>query len=213
MRGLERFVADLASCDIGGTFNLFRDEIPGYDAEGGAARRRSNLLHYLDARARSEVVAVGEAPSFRGMRWSGIAFTSERTLDSWGEPYQRSSLRPEGWTEPSATIVHRVLAELGAEDRVLLWNAVPTHPHKPGNLLSNRRPSAAEIEAGGDFARRLLELVQPPGVVAIGRVAESVLRSILGTDVPYVRHPANAGAVEFADGMRALLDRNSDRVA
>ena len=207
MRDLERFVADLASCDIGRTFNLFRDEMPDYDAKGGAARRRSNLLHYLDSRVRAEVVAVGEAPSFRGMRWSGIAFTSERTLDSWGAPYRRSSLRPEGWTEPSATIVHRVLADLGAEERVLLWNSVPTHPHRPDDPLSNRRPSAAEIEAGGAFARRLLELVQPPSVVAIGRVAESILRSILGTDVPYVRHPANAGAVEFADGMRALLDR------
>ena len=207
MRGLQRFVADLASCDIGRTFNLFRDEMPGYDAEGGAARRRSNLLHYLDSRARAELLAVGEAPSFRGMRWSGIAFTSERTLDSWGAPYRRSSLKPEGWTEPSATIVHRVLAELGAEKRVLLWNAVPTHPHRADSPLSNRRPSTAEIEAGGDFARRLLELVQPPSVVAVGRVAESILRSILGKDVFYVRHPANAGAVEFADGMCALFDR------
>ncbi len=164
-----------------------------------------NLLHYFDARARAQVVAVGEAPSFRGMRWSGIPFTSERTLDTWGEPYQRSSLRPEGWTEPSATIVHRVLGELGVEDRVLLWNAVPTHPHVPDNPLSNRRPGVAEIDAGGEFARRVLELVQPPKVVAIGRVAESVLASILGKPVPYVRHPANAGASEFADGMRELL--------
>jgi uracil-DNA glycosylase len=205
MASLDGFVSDLASSDIGRTFNLFRDEIPGHDAGGGAALRCSNLRHYLDDRAGADVIAVGEAPSFRGMRWSGIAFTSERTLDSWGEPYRRTSLRPEGWTEPSATIVHRVLAELRAEERVLLWNAVPTHPHRPGNLLSNRRPSASEIEAGGDFARRLLELVQPPSVVAIGRVAESILRSILGTDVPYVRHPANAGAAEFASGLRVLL--------
>jgi len=71
--------------------------------------------------------------------------------------------------------------------------------------LSNRRPGAAEIEAGGDFARRLMELVQPPKVVAIGRVAESLLKSILGQDVSYVRHPANAGAAEFEDGMGAAV--------
>ena len=205
MDDFDRLVADLASRDIGRTFNLFRDEVSGLDAPGGATRRRANLLHYFDSRARAQVVAVGEAPSFRGMRWSGIPFTSERTLDTWGEPYQRTSLRPEGWTEPSATIVHRVLGELGVEDRVLLWNAVPTHPHMPDNPLSNRRPGLAEIDAGGEFARRVLELVQPPTVVAIGRVAESVLASILGKPVPYVRHPANAGAPEFADGMRELL--------
>jgi hypothetical protein len=35
---------------------------------------------------------------------------------------------------------------------------------------------------------------------------------ILGKDVPYVRHPANAGAVEFADGMRVLLAFDFTRV-
>ena len=79
--------------------------------------------------------------------------------------------------------------------------AVPTHPHRPDDPLSNRRPDVAEVEAGGDFARRLLELVQPPNVIAIGRVAESVLTPMLGRAVPYVRHPANAGAAEFADGV------------
>jgi large subunit ribosomal protein L13 len=34
--------------------------------------------------------------------------------------------------------VHRVLAELGVEDEVLLWNVVPTHP---GSESSNRRPT------------------------------------------------------------------------
>lgn len=205
MDSFDRLVADLAACAIGQTFNPFRDEIRGYDAQGGAAQRGVNLLHYLDTRAGAEVIALGEAPSFRGMRWSGIAFTSERTLDAWGEPYQRTSLRPGGWTEASASIVHRVLGELGVEDQVLLWNAVPTHPHRPDDPLSNRRPDVAEVEAGGDFARRLLELVRPPNVIAIGRVAESVLTPMLGRAVPYVRHPANAGAAEFADGMRELL--------
>ncbi len=205
MDDFDRFVADLAACDIGRTFNLFRDEIPGYDADAGATQRRANLLHYFRARTEAEVMAVGEAPSFRGMRWSGIAFTSERTLDAWGEPYRRTSLRPEGWTEPSATIVHRVLGELGVEDRVLLWNAVPTHPHQPDDLLTNRPPDAAEIEFGGEFACRLLELVQPAKVIAIGRVAESTLASILGRSVPYVRHPANGGATDFRDGMRRFL--------
>ena len=88
---------------------------------------------------------------------------------------------------------------------MLLWNAVPTHPHRPDDPLSNRRPDVAEVRAGRDFACRLLELVQPSNVVAIGRVAESVLTPMLGRAVPYVRHPANAGAAEFADGMHELL--------
>ena len=124
-------------------------------------------------RAGADVVALGEAAGYQGMRWSGIAFTSERDLARWGEPY-RPTCAARRWSEPSGTIVHRVLGELGAERRVILWNTVPTHPHRPGVPLSNRRPTAAEVEAGAEFARRLIALVRPATVVAVGRIAESV---------------------------------------
>jgi uracil-DNA glycosylase len=198
---LARLVHDLAAASIGSTFNFLRDEDPELDVEGGAAIRRGNLLRYLESRSGAGVVAVGEAGGYRGARFSGIAFTSERTLASWGEPYAASSRRGD-WPEPSATIVHRVLGELGAEEDVLLWNTVPTHPHRSGEPLTNRRPTAAEIAEGAAYARRLLELVRPRLVVAVGGVAR-----VLGEDVPTVRHPANAGAAQFADGMRRLFAR------
>ena len=166
-------------------------------------RRRSglrNLRAYLDERAGADVVALGEAGGYQGMRWSGIAFTSERDLERWGDPY-RGSCAARRWSEPSGTIVHRVLGELGAERRVILWNTVPTHPHRPGVPLSNRRPSVAEVAAGAEFAQRLIGLVRPATVVAVGRIAESVL----GPAATYVRHPANGGATAFAEGMRAIL--------
>jgi hypothetical protein len=195
----EQLVADLADADIGETFNFLRDEDPELDVEGAAAIRCENLLRYLQSRSSADVVAVGEAGGYRGARWSGIAFTSERTLASWGAPYAPSSRRGD-WPEPSATIVHRVLGERGAEDRVLLWNTVPTHPHRRGDPLTNRKPTAGEIADGAAYARRLIELVQPRIVVAVGGVARA-----LGEDVPCIRHPANAGAAEFGDGMGRIL--------
>jgi uracil-DNA glycosylase len=84
---------------------------------------------------------------------------------------------------------------------VILCNTVPTHPHRPGQALSNRRPTVAEVEAGAPLAMRLVELVQPRTVVAVGRIAESVLPP--GT--AYVRHPANAGGPAFREGMRSIL--------
>jgi uracil-DNA glycosylase len=86
---------------------------------------------------------------------------------------------------------------------VILWNTVPTHPHRPGEPLSNRRPAVAEVEAGAEFARRLIALVRPATVVAVGRIAEAVL----GEGATYVRHPANGGGAAFAEGMRAILAR------
>src|SRR5215470_7308873 len=97
------FVARLASARIGGTFNQY----------AGSDLLRDRLRLYLGARADAEVVLVGEAAGYRGARISGVPFTSERQLSGSGP------------AEASATIVHRVLAELGLDEDVLLWNAVP----------------------------------------------------------------------------------------
>jgi hypothetical protein len=196
---MDALLAALARARIGATFNQYADTGPD-DVAGGAANRLANLRAYLHEREGADVVALGEAGGYQGMRWSGIAFTSERDLERWGDPY-KPSCAARRWSEPSGTIVHRVLGELGAERRVILWNTVPTHPHRPGAPLSNRRPTVAEVAAGAEFAERLIALVRPATVVAVGRIAESVL----GASATYVRHPANGGARAFAEGMRAIL--------
>ena len=106
----------------------------------GAALRRDRLADYLEARAGAPILLVGEAPGYRGARVSGLPFTSERQLTGSGP------------AEATATIVQRVLAELGATESVLLWNIVPTHP---GTETTNRAPSRAEIAAGSAFAVEL----------------------------------------------------------
>jgi len=196
---VERLLAELTRLRIGATFNQYAEAGPD-DVPGAAAIRLENLRAYLAERPGADVVCLGEAGGYQGMRWSGIAFTSERDLLRWGAPY-RTTCAARTWSEPSGTIVHRVLAELGAEHRVILWNTVPTHPHRPGEPLSNRRPTIAEVDAGAPLAMRLVELVRPRTVVAVGRIAESVLPA--GT--AYVRHPANAGGPAFREGMRAIL--------
>ncbi len=129
-RPLGTLVERLAAAEIGGTFNQYAD----------STLRRSRLAAYLERRADAPILLVGEAAGYRGARISGLPFTSERQLTG------------EGPAEATATIVHRVLAELGLENDVLLWNVVPTHP---GTQTSNRRPTRAEIEAGSPpLARR-----------------------------------------------------------
>ena len=82
--------------------------------------------------------------------------------------------------------MHRVLAELGLADLVLLWNVVPTHP---GTATSNRAPTR-----GRDRSRPLFadELARGRRVIAVGRIAHAALGGA------YVRHPSHGGAVEFA---------------
>jgi uracil-DNA glycosylase len=167
-------VEELAKVEIGTTFNFYRD--------GPRANlRRRRLREYLDSRADAPFLLVGEAPGYRGARVSGIPFTSERQLTGTGP------------AEATATIVHSVLAELGVESHVLLWNVVPTHP---GTETSNRRPLRGEIEAGLPFARRLADGRR---VIAVGRLAASAL------DAPYVRHPSHGGAALFRRQLRTAL--------
>jgi uracil-DNA glycosylase len=161
------FVRELAASRIGETFNQYAN----------SGLRRVRLTAYLDARRDAPFMLVGEAAGYRGARVSGIPFTSERQLTGLGQ------------AEATATIVHRMLAELGVEDRVLLWNAVPTHP---GTKTSNRAPTQAEIEAGRPF---LAELARGRRVLAVGRVAERAL-GIAG-----VRHPSHGGAEAFRAGL------------
>ena len=196
---MERLLAELPHLRIGATFNQYA-EVGPEDLPGAPEIRLANLRAYLSERPGADIVCLGEAGGYQGMRWSGIAFTSERNLLRWGAPY-RPSCAVRTWSEPSGTIVHKVLEELAAERRVILWNTVPTHPHRPGEPLSHRRPTPAEVEAGALLAMGLIELVQPRTVVAVGRIAESVLPP--GT--AYVRHPANAGGPAFRAGMRAIL--------
>jgi uracil-DNA glycosylase len=175
---VQRLVERLAETHIGTTFNFYRD------GEGAELRRR-RLTTYLLERRSSQLLLVGEAAGYRGARVSGLPFTSERQLSGRGP------------AEASATIVHRVLAELGLEGAVLLWNLVPTHPHLPEASLTNRPPTRGEIEGSRSF---LDELSRGRRTIAVGRLAE---RELGGA---YVRHPSHGGAQAFRKGLIAALD-------
>ena len=175
---VDRLVTDLAAASIGATCNMYSDLVDG----GG--ERRGWLRRYLTARWQAPVVLVGEAAGYAGARLSGIAFTSVYQL---GAGTQK---------ELSAAIVHKTLAVLGAEEQVLLWNTVPTHPHQPGQPRSNRTPTAAEVAAGAAFLSRV---AAGRLVVGVGRIAARQ------ADAPYIRHPSHGGARAFADGLAAVL--------
>lgn len=194
------FVADLARADVPPLVNQYRVEIPGLDVPGGAAVRCANLAEYLAARTRPHFALIGEAPSAHGARFSGIAFTSERSLP----PERRTSApgrRRDGFSEHSATVLRRVMDEVGLDPRdVVLWNVVPFHPARAEDPLRNRRPRRHEVELGMAWLSRFLALMAPLLVVAVGRTAAAVLPA--GTRV--VRHPANGGSRRLRADLEAL---------
>jgi len=170
---MEELISRLADATIGETFNFYRDGC-------GAKKRRRRLAGYLESRREARLLLVGEAAGYRGARVSGIPFTSERQLTGSGP------------AEATATIVRRVLEELGLEEETLCWNVVPTHPHLPGRPETNRPPTRREVAEARLF---LQELARGRRLIAVGRLAQTVL------DAPYVRHPSHGGAAEFRAGL------------
>ena len=173
-------------------------------AGGGPDGRLERLERHLECDAK--VILVGEACGYQGCRYSGIAFTSERLLMEGAipriaPPDDRLSVRPKPFSEPSATIVWKTLYKLGLAEGTVLWNALPLHPHRPGEPWSNRTPADGELVLGRDALVLLLEHFRGALVIAVGRKAELALTNI---GLPFdaaVRHPANGGATAFAAGV------------
>lgn len=170
--------------------------------------RVKRLAEHLDCLPR--LVLIGEAPGYQGCRLTGVAFTSERLLLEGRVPrvrkaHGRLSSRTRPWSEPSATIVWNALDDLRIADCTVMWNALQMHPHIEGSPLSNRAPTPEEL-CGGTKALQLLRNAFPQAkFVAVGRKAETALRSS-GIDLArQIRHPANGGKTEFLAGLRSVV--------
>jgi hypothetical protein len=173
------------------------------------AIRRKQLRAYLQQRLGKETLAlIGEAVGYRGGHFSGIPMTSERLLlgkqpEVVATLYksQRTSKPekcPNGFSEPTATIVWGMLLRLGLKpDQFVLWNAFPWHSFDSRHgMLSNRMPDKSERAAGLPVLKTFFELFPCDQVVALGKVAASGLDQ-LGIAAQCVRHPASGGAKLF----------------
>ena len=201
-------------------FNPWRDHDTENDTGLEApAIRASNLERYLDMRqGKARFIFVGEAPGFRGAKFSGIAMTSERILLNkqsavpadavfFGDKIRTSNPRlfENGSIEPTASITWALLLSLGLKpDEFLFWNAFFAHPHLPGCPLTNRAPRPPELKAAAAALPAMLTMFPSAQVVAVGRVAQRTLQG-LGVAAPDVRHPAMGGATKFRTQVQALL--------
>ena len=187
--------------------NPYREAFAELDGPAAARRRRENLEAYLDRVGTPRLVLVGEALGYRGGRFSGIAFTSERQLLGpddrrlpWGgAPFQATSRNPALWLEPSGSIVWDGLG--GDAAGALVWNTFPWHPYGAAGPLSNRTPERGLVAANLHVLERLLAELPDARVLAVGRTAQGALAE-LGLEAPALRHPAHGGAMLFREQLR-----------
>ena len=180
------------------------------------AERVANMQSYLEARSRhARVMLLGEAPSHRGCRFTGIAFCSEVELvhkrdQVAGQPLALTSLDSaiKPMRERSAAIIWDELDRAGCAREVVLWNAFPWHPYRDAGLdaadgpcgpSSNRKPRRTEVERGRPAFDALLAcFTHKLKIFAVGKVAEEALgRWDEALCAGYIRHPAQGGESRF----------------
>lgn len=172
-----------------------------------AVERRDRLRKHLSA-DRVEFLAIGECPGYAGARVSGMAFTSEALLLDGAIPRVpvdgRLSTRKLPWSEPSARIIWELLYRHGIAETTLLWNVAPVHAHRDGEPLSNRTPTAAEIEAGRPLVECLVRHHGHARILAIGGKSAALLGR-MGIEHVALRHPAYGGKPELEKQLGALM--------
>lgn len=210
-------IAELAATPVADdAYNQYAE-----NGQAGQAMRRANLARYLRRvlDRGPDLVLVGEAPGYLGCRRTGVPFTSDRLLLADSDPngifgaangFQQASDDGRTPGEQTATIVWRTLATHGVI--ALGWNAWPFHPHRPGQPATNRPPRVSELRAGLPFLQTLLSLVPTIPIVAMGNSAAHNLQA-LGVPFTKVRHPAQGGARQFAEGIDMIVTRMMHRSA
>ena len=221
---IERFIRLLKQSPSGSVFNPWWqvDKQNVIDCNAPAIRRKHLRAYLRERLGKVQLVVIGEALGYRGGHFSGIPMTSERILLGKKENAgikpehvfssfnaRRTSKReqcPDGFSEPTATIVWSSLLGLGLKpEEFVLWNAFPWHSFNPRRgLLSNRMPNKSERSAGLSVLKAFLDLFPCEEIIALGNVAASQLKE-LNVESRRVRHPASGGARLFRQGIGALV--------
>jgi uracil-DNA glycosylase len=211
MDSVDRLVEQLTRTPISGdAFNQY-----AADSDPNNAARRSNLSLYLRQllERRADVLLLGEAPSYRGCRLTGVPMTSRtimlkgieplglfgeargyrNTVDSGFEDIQREQTATIAW----GTLTARRFVPV-------IWGAFPFHPYEPGEPRSNRLPRRDEIEMGLVFVQQLVDLFRFKRVVAVGNVGDGALTKL---NIPHtkIRHPSHGGKHAFVQGIDSIL--------
>jgi uracil-DNA glycosylase len=214
---LENFVRLLKASPSGAVFNPWWqiDQENDIGPHAPAIRRKHLAFYFRERLGKARLAIVGEALGYRGGHFSGIPMTSERMLLRKQQhivaginPRRTSkpSVCPDGFSEPTATIVWGALLKIGVlPDEFVLWNAFPWHSFDPHRgLLSNRMPNKSEQAAGLPVLNVFLELFPCDQIVALGKIAAAQLQQ-LGVSAHCIRHPASGGAKLFRDQIAKIV--------
>jgi len=110
-----------------------------------------------------------------------------------------------GYSEPTATIVwESIITRNRKPTDVILWNIFPFHPYQVADILSNRTPTALELNTGTRYMKVLHDMVPNAKIIAIGSKSDKTLSKFDKTHSNVI-HPANGGANIYRQQIATLL--------
>ena len=206
---VEAIIQDLSTIKMENVFNPYADYCDLHDRCDAPLQRQRNLASTLDAALdlRVRTVWIARDLGYRGGRRTGLALTDEVHLGSLSFLYNgltvKKATKGPVVGERTAKFIWKMLLQISQP--VFLWNVFPFHPHRSNEPMSNRPHSAKERDICRRFLYRIVDLLQPDHVLAIGRDAHMAIER-LGIDCTQVRHPSYGGQGIFKEQIETAYD-------
>ncbi|MFM7390188.1 MAG: uracil-DNA glycosylase [Vampirovibrionales bacterium] len=196
MSEIEKFIKQLESFNpMENVFNPWKCSDTKIEEHNAHITRQENLKRYLLSKTKATLILIGEAPGYKGCRFSGVAFTSEAIL------YKDKTKKKEA----TSTIIHSIVEQNKLQESIVFWNAFPFHPHQNNDKTKNRTPSKQELEVTKPILHSFLGLFPNACVIACGNTAKNTLSKI-NIACEGVRHPSFGGKHEFKTGLIKIIE-------
>lgn len=209
------FIRLLKSYHSEDTFNPYSGFCETFDITDAPNIRSHTLERILEVATDIDIdsIWIGRDLGHRGGRRTGLALTDETHASlhakRWGIDIKKAT-KGNAVSERTATVIWSILTLI--EEPVFLWNVFPFHPHEKNNPFSNRTHTSSERKIGEDILVKLVQLLAPRRIVAIGNDAyNTAARLCTNIEVYKVRHPSYGGHKEFIQQASNIYNLNTTR--
>ena len=166
--------------------------------------RTANLKKYLLNHKNASYVLIAESPS-TGARYSGIAMTSEKVINTNNLDYECSSKKSQSGKYVYELTAKKVWDEILAQkENFVMWNAFAYNIHeKDGRWFEN--PTTEELGQNLELLNSFLSLYEKAKIITVGKTAQNALEILGFSNFESIRHPSNDFKKEFPQQFKRFI--------